>query len=298
VAPLHTLTSFFERCRQSNATVVLLHASDEWYAGGYREYQHFDRVIRTYRTRLAQGPGIFTIPLGYPNGMAGPQPLVASAHIKPAHLRQYLWSFAGEVKSSRREMVNALRDVGPAFIRDSTGSWLTADEYRALLLDSVFLPCPMGAVVAETWRLYEALEFGCIPIVEKRWSIDYYRDLFGDDPFLRVTNWKEAGDLMLRLSAPTKQTSPELLQLQQRTVAWWAAKKDDIKRRLTAFMRGPSHAAELATFARRPRNRIRELHEVLRLIELIRHQSAGSLARRVANPRKVLAAIRRDSRGA
>jgi hypothetical protein len=286
VAPLATLTAFFHRCRQAGGDLTLLHASDEWCAGGYREYRHFDRVIRTYSTWLAKGPGIFTIPLGYPNGMARPAAPAGS-------LRKYLWSFKGELKSSRLEMVEALKDVQPCFLRDQTGPRLTDEEYRNLLSDSVFLPCPMGAVVAETWRLYEALEFGCIPIVEKRWSIDYYRSLFGDDPFLRVANWREAAQLMLELTAQPQR----LEQLQKATIAWWAATKERIKRDLTTFMVGPSYASELARFAQRPRNRRRALHEALRLIELMRHQSTGSLARRIADPRKVLRAIKRDSYG-
>jgi hypothetical protein len=149
----------------------------------------------------------------------------------------------------------------------------------------------MGNVVAETWRLYEALEFGCIPIVEKRWFIDYYRGLFGADPFLRVGSWREAARLMRDLMAKPD----ELLRHQQTVVSWWAETKARTKRDLTAFMRGPSHAADLEAFSRRPRIRSPKLHEPLRLIELLRHQSAGSLAQRLANPRKLLARIRRDA---
>ena len=132
---------------------------------------------------------------------------------------------------------------------------------------------------------------GCIPIVEKRWAIDYYRGLFGGDPFLRVGSWREAGRLMRDLAASPN----ELLRLQQTMIAWWADTKARTKRDLTAFMRGPSHAADLQAFSRRLRIRTPALHEPLRLIELIRHQSAGSLAQRLANPRKILARIRRDS---
>ena len=285
VVPLRARTAFFEKCRAQSDDLTLLHASDEWYSGDYREYRHFDRVIRNHRTWLVRAPGIFTIPVGYPNGLAGPD------HITPANERKYLWSFKGEIKASRLAMVEALRDVEPCFVRGAKeGPWLSLEEYRALLLDSVFLPCPMGNVVAETWRLYEALEFGCIPIVEKRWFINYYRGLFGPDPFLRVGRWREAGPLMRDLVA----APDELLRLQRNIVQWWSEVKTRMKQDLNAFMRGPSRAAELAAFARRPRIRLPQLHEPLRLIELLRHQSLGSLAQRVADPRRVLSRIRRD----
>lgn len=286
VVPIREQTAFFEKCRANSDNLTLLHASDEWYSGGYSEYRYFDRVIRNHRTWLVRAPGILTIPVGFPNGLAGPE------QITPANQRRYIWSFKGEIKASRMEMVEGLKGVEPSFVRGSKeGPWLTLEEYRALLLDSVFLPCPMGNVVAETWRLYEALEFGCIPIVEKRWGIDYYRGLFGADPFLRVGSWREAGRLMRNLLA----TPDELLRLQQTTVDWWAEVKARTKRDVTQFMRGPSHAADLEAFAQLPRNRLPKIHEGLRLVELLRHQNIGSLVQRLANPRKILARIRRDS---
>jgi hypothetical protein len=284
VVPLRGRSAFFQQCRANSDNVTLLHASDEWYSGSYDEYRHFDRVIRNHRTWLVRSPGIFSIPVGYPNGLIGPE------RRTPANERKYLWSFKGEIKASRVQMVEALKGVEPSFIRDSNGPWLSFDEYRGLLLDSVFLPCPMGNVVAETWRLYEGLEFGCIPIVEKRWGIDYYRGLFGADPFLRVGSWGEAGRLMRDLAA----SPDELLRLQRTTVKWWSDAKVRVKQNLTAFMRGPSHAAELQAFAKLPRNRVPQLHEPLRLMELLRHQSIGSLAQRLAKPGKILSRIRRD----
>jgi hypothetical protein len=281
--PIRSRTAFFEKCRANSDDLTLLHASDEWYSGGYSEYRHFDRIIRPMRTWLARAPGIFTIPVGYANGLAGP------SELPPANQRQYLCSFEGAVKASRIQMVEALRGVEPSFIHDTgDGSRLSREDYRGLLLDSVFMPCPMGNAAVETLRLYEALEFGCIPIVEKRWSIDYYRGLFGADPFLRVGNWREAAPLMRDLAA----APDELLRLQQGTVNWWAATKARTKRELTAFMRGPSHAADLKRYSQRTRNRVPALHEGLRLLELLRHQSAGSLAQRLANPRNILLRIR------
>jgi hypothetical protein len=67
--------------------------------------------------------------------------------------------------------------------------------------------------------------------------------------------------------------------------------------RLNVIMVGASHTVELARFARRERTRIRALDEVVRPIERMRSQSTGSFVRRVADPRTVLRAIRRDSYG-
>jgi hypothetical protein len=283
--PIRGRSAFFEKCRANSDNLTLLHASDEWYSGGYSEYRHFDRIIRPMRTWLARAPGIFTIPVGYANGLAGPSELT------PANQRKYLCSFEGAVKASRIRMVEALRDVEPSFIHDtSDGARLSREAYRGLMLDSVFMPCPMGNAAVETLRLYEALEFGCIPIVEKRWFIDYYHGLFGADPLLRVGSWSEAVPLMRDLVA----APDELLRLQQRTGNWWAEQKARTKRELTAFMRVPSRAVDLERYSQRTRNRVPALHEGLRLLELLRHQSAGSLAQRLASPHKILVRVRRN----
>ena len=100
------------------------------------------------------------------------------------------------------QMVEALKGVEPSFIRDSNGPWLSFDEYRGLLLDSVFLPCPMGNVVAETWRLYEGLKLGASRSSKSAGaSIIIAVSFSGADPFLRVGSWGEAGRLMRDLAA-------------------------------------------------------------------------------------------------
>ena len=247
---------------------TLFHVSDEWLAGGYRQYRHFDRVIRTYASGLVAAPGIATVPLGYPNGGAGP------AVPRPAGERTHRWSFAGEIKASRAAMVAALAGVPGAVHDTRTGAPLARGDYRALLADSVFLPCPMGNVVLETWRLYEALEQGCIPIVEARPTIDYWRRLFGDHPIPTVRDWHEAPALIARLA-------PEATALQARVHGWWATHKRVLRDRMAAFMR-EDHATDLARFADRWRVRHPMTHQALRLTELARHQNFASLRARIS----------------
>jgi hypothetical protein len=43
-----------------------------------------------------------------------------------------------------------------------------------------------------TFRVYEALEAGCIPIVEKRPGFDYFTSLLRSHSMPAVTNWDEA----------------------------------------------------------------------------------------------------------
>jgi hypothetical protein len=277
--------AFLQQCRAASADLTLLHAGDEWFSGGYAVYRHVDRVIRTHETWLARAPGIFTIPLGYPAGFTAPDVL------RPAADRHLLWSFAGQVKASRVAMAHALDRVQPGRLVDTAKeASLSPVAYRSLLSDTLFLPCPMGNVMAETWRLYEALEFGCIPMVEKRWSIDYYDNLLGDAPFLRVSSWREGARTMQALA----KDRARLNALQQEVSDWWQARKRAVAKDVRQFMRQGSYQAELARFGTRAHNAHPQVYGALRLVELLRHQSLGSLARRLVRPAGPLQRIRRD----
>jgi hypothetical protein len=68
-----------------------------------------------------------------------------------------------------------------------------------LLSETIFAPCPAGAENLDSFRVCEALEAGCIPIVERRPFYDYFRHLLGDHPMLTVTDWSEAPGLIAGL---------------------------------------------------------------------------------------------------
>ena len=75
---------------------------------------------------------------------------------------------------------------------DIEGAFLFGAAISTLrpLSSTDFIPCPNGFVHPETYRLYEALECECIPIVENAYR--YYDRLFPNNPFLKVDKWQEA----------------------------------------------------------------------------------------------------------
>ena len=181
-------------------------------------------MIRNYWCRLhASDLRVLTIPLGLMNGFK-----VAAR--KPARDRRYTWSFAGNIeKSSRPAMIGALAAIGGGHVHgsDSSGPWLlkgTANPTlplavadTQLMSETVFAPCPAGWQNLDSFRICEALEAGCIPIVERRPSYDYFRHLFGDHPMITVSDWGEAPAAIAQL-----QTDPDALE--QRRLAcetWW-----------------------------------------------------------------------------
>jgi hypothetical protein len=288
-APLASYTGYFQQCRTRCKRIVLVHVSDEWFSGGYQLYRYFDLVIRWNHSWLTRNPGIVTVPLGYFND-------TGSSNV-PADQRQYVWSFVGEIKSSRIAMASALDSLTPKFISpvasvsNPNGRRLSKAEFNAVLEDTVFSPCPMGNATIDTSRVYESLEFGCIPLVELRLSLDYYKNLLGPNPLPAFHDWREARQFMERLI----RDKSALLAKQTETMDWWKAYKDGLRTEVREAINGASRAQELQRFSGLVRNRFPLVHQPLRIIELLRHQSAGSLWRRLARPSGPLKRILRDS---
>ena len=270
--------------------IVLVHLSDEWYSGGYELYASFDAVVRNFRTALAEHAGILTIPEGYSNATR------RDGSWKPASERRYAWSFVGEVKASRAEMVQAFADLTPrclestASISHAGGRKISKIAYDEVLADSKLSPCPMGNAILETWRLYESLELGCIPIVEQRLTLDYFTSLFGPNPIPTFLSWKRAR----RWAETMIDDAVRLDALQAEIAAWWLRHKGRVRTDIAALVLGRSRATDLRRFAALPRNRYPVLYEPFRICELLRHQSAGSLARRLRRPTAPLRRIVRD----
>ena len=63
-----------------------------------------------------------------------------------------------------------------------------------ILSSTDFIPCPNGFFHPETYRIYEALECECIPIVEN--AFKYYDRLFPENPFLKIDKWIDAKSII------------------------------------------------------------------------------------------------------
>jgi hypothetical protein len=292
--PLAAHVPYFDQLREKCTNIVLYHASDEWLSGGCGPYRYFDNVIKEFHSHFNKSEGLLTIPLGCPyNFRIDPLPVSS---------RRYLWSFVGGVHNTRIEMLRALDGLGPSFEFRTDGSFgptgkkLNPDEYKEVLRQSVFLPCGMGVVTTETWRVYEALEAGCIPVLERRLFLDYYKNLFGEHPIPTFRTWKQARAYMARL-----QKNPnEMAKTQREVSSWWNQYKRTIQTDVQALL-GASHRKELERFAESTVNKNVLVHETLRVAELMRHQSYHNLVRRSSNPLKplrriVLGMMRKDER--
>jgi hypothetical protein len=267
---LHTKRSEYYRAFRSHRNTFLLHLSDEQFHGGYEAYANFTGVFRNYWSAIFNPASVKILPLGFSNGLARRiQPKLASE-------RQHLWSFAGEAsRASRPEMVAALKDTSPHLCcaTDKKGTAaLAPDTYRELLEDSVFAPCPMGRLNLECFRLYEALESGAIPIVERRPTLDYFAKLLGPNPIMQVRSWAAARDNIRSLAADP----PRLNQLQRAILSWWDMHKQTVKNSISQFV--TSHADSAPSDA----SPVKWIYNLpcWQLVELARHQSGPAMIRR------------------
>jgi hypothetical protein len=220
------------------ATVGLLHTGDMGYRAKLGAYRSFAWVWRTYHHTALTDLSLRQIPLG-PAALASLPPdggLVPAAG-RPVGERGYAWSFAGELSPSASTMIGDFRSI-----RDGhhENVWASSSEASpnglrprparaerdysaelAVLADTVFAPCPMGLVHLESHHIYDALEVGAIPIVERRRWLDYFGALYGDHPLPVARSWTEAAGYVRRMLA----NETALAKLQRDVGHWWVATK-------------------------------------------------------------------------
>lgn len=132
-----------------------------------------------------------------------------SRSIKIASMPSHTWCFAGENKPSRKTFLDEFHGMpGGKVLLTNEGfqsdekkkTALTTHEYCSLLKRSIFAPCPTGWVNIETYRFYEALHAGCIPVVlrnacPEKSELSYWDTKFLPSqplPFIQAKSWKEA----------------------------------------------------------------------------------------------------------
>ena len=141
-------------------------------------------------------------------------------------------------RPTRKAMINNMKKV-PNYFFFETNNWgrwdpksLSVSECRELMLKTIFVPCPGGWTHMDSYRVYESLECGCIPIVEQ-FPHDYFRSYFPNHPFLTVASWKEAPGLIRAYLA-----DPEALEKKRlECYTWWQEYKKNIHQKLVSIVK-------------------------------------------------------------
>jgi hypothetical protein len=167
----------------------VVHISDEYGLDNLSWY-NLEYCTRIYRNYLAprsldefpMKEKVWIFPLG---------PIVTcfpDIETPPIRGRHYIWSFAGRTNATQRlSIVEKLKQYEPndlyLFENFQDSNMKSPKDYMESLVTSKFIPILPGSNL-ETFRLYEALEFGAIPLYIRQNGDDLYfaflRKLFPD----------------------------------------------------------------------------------------------------------------------
>lgn len=156
----------------------------------------------------------------------------------PPHLRAELrslgpdvardldWSVSMQVNNKRRRScVEVLEDLDGGLLNVTPGftQGLPHDEYTRLLARTKVVPCPSGPRTPDTFRLFEALEAGCVPVADTicgDWnSRTYWEYLFGGPvPFPLVEDWTSFPGVLMEVL-------PDWQRIANRCAAFWMQHK-------------------------------------------------------------------------
>jgi hypothetical protein len=188
----------FKKYLNSIRNFSLFHLSNESLNHNTYYYKKAHIVLRSYFDPLKKTKKTFFVPIGFKSGFCN-----KNNKINTLEERIFTWAFIGQIKSHRKEMTEVLHDINHQY-EYHTDSWndpkqLNVWDVIEIYKKTIFIPCPFGSVNPDSFRIMEALEWGCIPVVVKYYGIDYYKYIYGDHPFIIADDWHSASQQMKEL---------------------------------------------------------------------------------------------------
>lgn len=220
----------FEKWQIEKQPFYAIHLSDEfstddihWYT-----YSNCKGVLRNYlRADLSSAPHILTVPLGYASGRSSSCESSASA------TRKYQWSFEGTAWFDRATKLQPLIAVTDNYVCNLRPDWnankYDSAAYNELLDSTCIIPCPPG-INNETFRFYEALEHGCVPLYARRASDELYWSWIEKHlPIHASPNWETAGEIMKLLLGNMQIFEMYRAKVADAWIAWKAELKTAVR---------------------------------------------------------------------
>ncbi len=99
--------------------------------------------------------------------------------------------FGGQGGKHRQAMIDQLSPSDLLYITDGFARGIEQDEYLDLLAAAREAPCPPGPNTPDTFRLYEALEAGCQPVVDQ--PTMHFLMKYGDNAPVISCRWDAIG---------------------------------------------------------------------------------------------------------
>lgn len=152
---------------------------------------------------------------GYP-------PQIHQYKLENKPVKDYDWFFSGQVTHYYRELATKyLQPLKNGRLVKTEGftQGLEASEYYAELQRARVAPAPSGPETPDSFRLFEALELGCIPIPDERDWKGYWHYFWGEEPKYPVLDSYE------QLQGYIKDQVELYPANNNRTFAWWQKRK-------------------------------------------------------------------------
>jgi len=201
--------------------IFLFHLGDE--SGSYNLLPIYDNCNYIWRPfcsgKYFNNNKVKCIPIGYKSGISN----------KQKNNKKYKWAFTGTPhKTSRHDLLFQFSEIKPFFCHKTEKfdrKIISVEEMSEVLSSTQFIPCPNGFFHPETYRLYEALECGCIPIVENAYQ--YYDRLFPNNPFLKIDKWADAKTVVKSWG------EDQIKKKREECMTWWKNEKNKIQEFIT-----------------------------------------------------------------
>jgi hypothetical protein len=236
--PVDAVRKMLARWSAAGSKFYVLHLSDEFGqdAVDFYEWPTCLGVVRNYvRGDVQESDKVAIIPLGWHWAIPNGEP---AKHTPRPPFRELSWSFVGTGWQGRKEKLEILKGIpgeNKCIFMDDWNSpkMLGREETLSLLLNSWCIPCPRGQNI-ETFRVYEALEAGALPVLVKEDGADpYFQMLAKWLPLLVANDWKHAADLIYTLRA-----RPEVYeQVRGQVLEGWERMKAHVKGRVKQVFR-------------------------------------------------------------
>lgn len=198
--------------------------------------------------------------------------------------------YAGQINHIRREqMAEQLKSMeAPELFRPSEGfgKGLDHDSYFYMLAKSRVIPCPPGNVTQDSFRVYEALEAGAVPVLDKfsaQGNNDYWDRVLPGAPLPIISDWKEFPEVMEQYQS---------LAARNRIFAWWIGHKQDLRRKIKKLLNINEAMTIVVPTSPIPSHPSTEIIE--ETIKSIRHHTAMDIIITIDGVREEQAAMRKD----
>lgn len=119
--------------------------------------------------------------------------------------KKYLWSFVGQCQNPfRQQCVEVLKSLDggfiqvPEFFGGLGKDGMEYQEYLDIMCQSKYVICPSGSMSVDSFRLYEAMECGAIPIADMKSprenhikGFNWWREVYPQNQVYCVSTWND-----------------------------------------------------------------------------------------------------------